>query len=81
MKSAKLGDALEICDGIIFEFYPGLPHTYALCSNDTHQVNFDIHEIASVLGIMLMTSTQQGVHSSHNVTITRTKQNSPDNAC
>ena len=22
----KLGDALEICDGIIFNFYPGLPH-------------------------------------------------------
>ena len=23
----KLGDVLEIRDGIIFEFYPGLPHT------------------------------------------------------
>ena len=22
----KLGDALEICDAIIFDFYPGLPH-------------------------------------------------------
>ena len=23
---AKFGDALEIRDGIIFDFYPGLPH-------------------------------------------------------
>ena len=25
-KRIKLGDALEIRDGIIFDFYPGLPH-------------------------------------------------------
>ena len=26
----KLGDALELPDGIIFDFYPGLPHMYSI---------------------------------------------------
>ena len=29
LQRVKLGDVLEICDGIIFEFYPGLPHILA----------------------------------------------------
>ena len=28
----KLGDALEILDGIIFDFYPGLPHIHNMTS-------------------------------------------------
>ena len=28
LKRVKLSDALEICDGIIFDFYPGLPQLY-----------------------------------------------------
>ena len=34
LQHVKLGDVLEICDGIIFDFYmyPGLPHTYMAAS-------------------------------------------------
>ena len=28
LQRIKLGDAIEIRDGIIFDFYPGLPHMY-----------------------------------------------------
>ena len=27
LQRVKLGDALKVCDGVIFKFYPGLPHT------------------------------------------------------
>ena len=29
LQRVKLGDALEIREGIIFDFYPGLPHILA----------------------------------------------------
>ena len=28
LQHVKLGDALETCDGITSDFYPGLSHTY-----------------------------------------------------
>ena len=31
LQRVKLGDALEIRDGIIFNFYPGLPHVLCVC--------------------------------------------------
>ena len=30
LQRVKLGYALKICNGIIFKFYPGLPHLYLL---------------------------------------------------
>ena len=33
LQHVKLGDMLEICDGIIFEFYPRLPHILARANN------------------------------------------------
>ena len=30
LQRVKLGDALEICNGIIFDFYSGLPHVFLL---------------------------------------------------
>ena len=32
----KFGDELEICDGIIFDLYPGLPQVYCMCINSNH---------------------------------------------
>ena len=42
LQHVKLSDALEIREGIIFDFYPGLPHMYVAyicCMTQVNQAN------------------------------------------